>query len=965
VSSSANRICLFAWHPQAAVEAERRRTEHDGEALWTLSAASVAPTSSQVLSMLWLPTRSVLVTGSVLGDVGLWRVFIDREAGTVALTPWLTVSAHAGPVGELAALPDRDNAIVSSGLSDGKIALVQVHDGVTSRTALLRSTLAHRSGVLSMVYDETTHRIVTAGNDTVPVMHRASLIGAEALPLSGDSPHEYYVCCVRAVPRAAQVVTLDVKGTLKVWDSRSRRCLQTVQPRSTSRVLRLAKWSHILVVHGGDLIATCSDMSTWFLSGAFKVDLSIRKQCDATPVEHICVSMNGVAAEREGQYHGARRRSTSRRPSVSTLTVPHSKLPATLGISTDSSAPVSTRPVIITGASLNMRVWNSVTGDMTSTFNSAAASRITAMDIDQEHAVAFFGQDSGTITSHSYATGLLKGRFRVHAAPVVALLFVASRESGCTGLMSCARDGTVVLTILQGHEHAVSESGSDGDEAAALGSVAPVQHVMCTDVVARSIARLPLMEDSVAVLAVDGEVVVFDNAFSSDEAMTICWRFHTLPALRSGLAPSSFVFVRDSTLCVVADGCDLSVVRVMATKVQRLASWSTHSGGTPLQLWFSPQQQLVAVHEAPKHMVVYSVRALLSEAELCIATGGFMDPALHTPPPLAAFQPFAADIRTAHFCPEWLALVVTSTANEAALHALDGTFLGRLDAANSSNAEWLLPTQADAASTSIGTAQPMKWLSTSGEALAKVDLGDAPTLAKKVAPKAFRKMQHEGVAHSPVRRARPRRRGDGILAVEASPEQRHGAGKTAASVKASAQRETSQRTQLAFETRADLWSVDYPDELAEAVRRDQRNGDVLSLLPNLKVTIRRLQPSQRTVDDDTRARDLTHRILHPNGDAAGGTSPRALSPETRIRRRLEPLGVPSPLPRKAATPDPTPPPIRASNAYVPPYIVPRSTRNKPFANAPLAPLEGQQRPATDQPASLGSFLRGVPRDSDE
>ena len=115
------------------------------------------------------------------------------------------------------------NAIATGG-SDGCAALVDVDGREGGGHVRRRFTKnAHVKGVNAIAWSEERKTLYTAGDDRVVKLWNPLSEG----PVAQLAGHEHPVTSVLCVDEEDQLVTLDLGKTFKVWDVRTRKCLQT------------------------------------------------------------------------------------------------------------------------------------------------------------------------------------------------------------------------------------------------------------------------------------------------------------------------------------------------------------------------------------------------------------------------------------------------------------------------------------------------------------------------------------------------------------------------------------------------------------------------------------------------------------------------------------------------------------------------------------------------------------------
>ena len=172
-----------------------------------------------------------VAVGDVGGHVHFLRV-IDTTDGEKAERPgvgvrfekpWSARDVHKRAWVTCLCYVASENAIATGG-SDGCAALVDVDGREGGGHVRRRFTKnAHVKGVNAIAWSEERKTLYTAGDDRVVKLWNPLSEG----PVAQLAGHEHPVTSVLCVDEEDQLVTLDLGKTFKVWDVRTRKCLQT------------------------------------------------------------------------------------------------------------------------------------------------------------------------------------------------------------------------------------------------------------------------------------------------------------------------------------------------------------------------------------------------------------------------------------------------------------------------------------------------------------------------------------------------------------------------------------------------------------------------------------------------------------------------------------------------------------------------------------------------------------------
>jgi len=764
--------------------------------------------------------RSLLMGASTLGASQ------NRTVEPYTLRTCALHGVHSGPMADAVFLPhvaDNDGVptnaapshiyVVTAGATDGKLALVALRramdaaDGATTRWTIspVRTVAAHQGGVASLTVAEARLVIASAGNDNAVRFWSASLAREpETMAADGDSSTPYGFCSVTFAPMCDEVLALDIKGNVHVWDARTRHKMSTVLPGLADRLVRTTNWTSLAVLPDTRMVTLTGGPAT-LLEPRHVTDATVVKNCDDFVVQAI---------------HWA--------PGTATQ-------PAT----------------IVTGAQCNVKVWNPADGDLTSAFDSATPSPVTAIRADLATATITCGLSTGDIVLLSLHAGLVTRRFRPHQ---MAVQFVRPAPNG--GFLSGAVNGEVTWSTIAANADDAklrtpkARSGGKTSGGGDTGVTSRVVHGPTSD-------RVGAVDDDgearVGVLrAHSHRLDVYELPTDAGDDVTCALSIDLSPSLKNCGAPSNaFCFVEPLALVAVADEGDISLLEINGPRARRRATWSTQVANPASMAFFPRGQGLLVVdrdHQAFLDAIGPSIayRGPDSDAPVPNSVSHFaLANAAGDPPALVCASP------------DMEVLVVVYPSREAVVFNMAGTVTGRLDMTASSAAEWHVaaPTAGTGVDAQHGgkSAIPQHHHVPHGDHGSPVRHGVRARL-DRAPPIVTQSTPAEAGTLEPERR-RLKRRPRAIAVDRAAKLAGHTPPPELPAIVSST--EHSLRTTTRRETAPTAWSVDYPEDLVEAVRREDKSNRVIAGVPELHARIRRLRPSAKVLAEDRRAREHT------------------------------------------------------------------------------------------------------------
>ncbi|MBC8162563.1 MAG: pentapeptide repeat-containing protein, partial [Roseiflexaceae bacterium] len=164
-----------------------------------------------IVPVAFSPNGDYLATGSIDGEILLWRVADKQQIGLF--------QGHTGPVNTVAF--SRDNRILASGSSDGLIMLWSVGTG-----ARLATLSGHGSRIWSVAFGPDS-RLLASGSDDQTIKLWSITSGTCLATLA---EHSAAVASVAFSPDGATLASAshDPKPTIKCWDVATRTCVATL-----------------------------------------------------------------------------------------------------------------------------------------------------------------------------------------------------------------------------------------------------------------------------------------------------------------------------------------------------------------------------------------------------------------------------------------------------------------------------------------------------------------------------------------------------------------------------------------------------------------------------------------------------------------------------------------------------------------------------------------------------------------
>ena len=337
VVSSATDACLMFW------------------GAYTNTLRQILPCKAVFMSLVWDALHNTLYAGATNGYIYCFHIPNQTSATlTSQIKEFERFEAHKGVVTDMLAV--RDLGLLISASMDSKIHVFDI-----ASHKCTRKLHGHAQGVYMLSYIPSQRYLISAGFD-----HNCKvwnpMITETLFTLRG---HNNTVCGLRAVLGSNRIVTADVDGVVKIWDTRNFVCSQTLsidqaEPGCVSGITYVARMDRIVVA--------C-------------VGLTSRRVH-----RMICLDYEHPSAP-EFAEEG---------PVVSAL------------ISTINN-------LIITASMRTVRLWAACTGLLIRSFKDITPANITALCLDSREQRMVLGDESGTIGVYNCMNGTLLKKLDPHS----------------------------------------------------------------------------------------------------------------------------------------------------------------------------------------------------------------------------------------------------------------------------------------------------------------------------------------------------------------------------------------------------------------------------------------------------------------------------------------------------------------------------------------------------------------------
>eukprot|EP00756_Hemistasia_phaeocysticola_P000934 Hpha_TRINITY_DN10671_c0_g1::TRINITY_DN10671_c0_g1_i3::g.156704::m.156704 len=346
----------------------------------TLTRSGPLSCDTTQLCLHWHPESSILFSGGKCGSLSAYEVGKDDVVDDFHSTAADKRNIVARRVGGWAIhernelmdflfLPHYAQRVVTCSL-DGCIYALDLekgdapHRAVSARsrpTPWKRLIGRMENGVLGVSYSDYCQVLCSVGYELTASIWLPNAPGHRTELVDHSNPHKESLTGIHAIPETPQVMTADVTGTVKVWDLRSMRCVQTF-PVGWGPEESIA-----LPVHTR-LSSICYADSTGGLVTAAWRQIVVHRQ------------------------HGE-------------------GVPAPLRACPAEEAPVSlitfnpTQRSFLTACGRDVRVWDMDQGCMSAVFAGIVTSDITALCLDEYGRRFYLGTQEGKIGCRVYQTG--------------------------------------------------------------------------------------------------------------------------------------------------------------------------------------------------------------------------------------------------------------------------------------------------------------------------------------------------------------------------------------------------------------------------------------------------------------------------------------------------------------------------------------------------------------------------------
>jgi WD40 repeat protein len=568
------------------------------------------PTMTHQTAMQWMPSEGKILCGSALGELSIFSA-----SGRIGPT---VVQPHNGPVVFLGHLTIAD-AFLSAG-SEGRLSIVDAG----TMTEIRRITALDGHITCASLCAEQ-NLVAVAGSDPFPVLCNASLPPyVNGVPLlDGKNTHRHNIVDLANVDDL--LISLDASGLCKVWDLRTRKCLESHQSPAPDSVKRTATFSRLI-----RRPATSLDTNDSFVvassSCGFLLDCSRTTSVDAyvpvadtAPVQKVDVLMTNT---------------------------------------------------IVTLSSSSVRLWSCRSGELESSFVLPTGSVPTAMCVANDAPMVFVGFDDGVIRAID-ATALERDdaccsvEIAAAPSPITGLVCVGSL------LLVGSLDGTFAAVSSMRPSPMVAVHGVDG-------FCSYERTWQSTNVAILSLSRrLYVVEPSD-----DGTVVEDFREYDLNASM----RSECPLSSQASKYGIPFCFFGSPSAVCVGDGPDISIISLTASRTRRIMSFASVRGACIACAFDASNGKSVLITlEDDGTCAVFLVTDLLPEVQKRLTKGFLADH--HAPTVHCSFVCSGASwsnmVRGLSAC------VFSMDSCRCTLYRVDGVRIGDLDMNGAPGAAWL------------------------------------------------------------------------------------------------------------------------------------------------------------------------------------------------------------------------------------------------------------------------------------
>ena len=177
----------------------------------------------------WFPRFSRLFSGSRCGMLNVWHTPSGWNQSGSTEAPEVVKSEHLHHQAIADILMVDNNALTAS--LDATIKITDMVKGVVK--AELKG---HTQGVRSLRYSQEYSLLVSAGFEYDPYLWMFQMTELKPWRLEDKQrPHQAMLMGIAAIESTPQLVSVDKKGMMKVWDVRTFRCVQTTMAEMPSQ----------------------------------------------------------------------------------------------------------------------------------------------------------------------------------------------------------------------------------------------------------------------------------------------------------------------------------------------------------------------------------------------------------------------------------------------------------------------------------------------------------------------------------------------------------------------------------------------------------------------------------------------------------------------------------------------------------------------------------------------------------
>eukprot|EP01062_Namystynia_karyoxenos_P054041 TRINITY_DN4415_c1_g1_i1.p1 TRINITY_DN4415_c1_g1~~TRINITY_DN4415_c1_g1_i1.p1 ORF type:complete len:1847 (+),score=486.34 TRINITY_DN4415_c1_g1_i1:83-5542(+) len=353
----------------------------------------------------WSPKLCRLFVGSKYGKLAVWdlspveRLLMPGSPPHEPVVDW-SLQVHQDAITDLSFL--QEDQVIATSSHDGRVAVIHMEMRMVVRWLVPgRSSNPkggdgrYLAGITKLAFSKRTNHLVSAGMEFEPLCWVINVPHSRPSALrDGRSPHQHNIVSLVAIPGHPQVVSMDLKGVVKVWDLAVMRCVQTLhcEPNVSRAELRALFW-HDMVYN-----ASMKQMVTSGKRKVYVFDYGIRDR----------------------------------------------------NLDPDSAADYSIAAAVytpythtfITVAKRNVRIWDGADGKQLRFFEEVCGDDVTVMCLDTEAHRFYVGTDNGEVLAFLYETATLVKRWQ---HPSECAIVSLQYSEAFAYILAVGADGTLMV----------------------------------------------------------------------------------------------------------------------------------------------------------------------------------------------------------------------------------------------------------------------------------------------------------------------------------------------------------------------------------------------------------------------------------------------------------------------------------------------------------------------------------------